>query len=428
MKQNKKLIKALTIFLSIALVLTFFSKTIYNFNLPTVTTVKPAGGKLVDKIEKTARITYANVNNLYAATNAKIMDITVEVGQEVQKGDIIMRFYQDEDAVTDLKMDIEKKNQDIEMLRLHIANLKSKSSSSKNKGAELDESEKYQRDIERAQDNLNGMEMLYEEGMISRVEYNEAQDKLDDLKLQYKMYLETGQSEKKDTESQLELEMKDLQLQMEYAKLELNTLKKELKQAEDAVLIADADGRISGIYKKNSELVSSSELLVQMTNSMDDYSLEITLDEKELDFISQDSKIEIKAKGINQTLTGKIVSSSIMNDETTTKQRLVIAVEHELGDLANRNADVIITTESQIYDAIVPNGAIRSDDKGYYVLTLTEDDSVFGKNYLAKRVSVDVLDSDSTLSAISGLTFFVPIIESSTKSIDHGSRVKYEEK
>lgn len=416
MKQNQKLIKALAIFLSIALLLTFFSKTIYNYNLPTVTTVQPAGGKLVDKIEKTALITYADVNNLYAGADAKILDIAVTVGQEVKKGDVLMHFQQDQEKITDVKMDIEKKNQEIALLNLNMANLKSGGVTSENKGLELPESEKYQRQIERAQEELDGMKMLYAEGAVSRKEFNQAQDNLDELKLQYKIYKETGQ-----------LEIKDIQFQIEFAKTELSNLNEELKKAEDAVLIADADGMVSGIYKKASELVSTRELLVQMTNAMDDYNIEITLDEKELDFISQDSKIEVKAKGINQTLKGEIISSSIVNDETTTTQRLVIAVESEQGDLANRNADVTITTESQFYDTILPNGAIRSDEKGYYVLTLTEEDSVFGKNYIAKRVSIDVLDSDSSLSAISGLTFFVPIIESSTASIDHGSRVKYEE-
>ena len=63
---SKKSIKGIGIFLGITLFLTFFSKTIYNFNLPPVTAVSLTGGKLVNTIEGTSIITYRDSYDVYA--------------------------------------------------------------------------------------------------------------------------------------------------------------------------------------------------------------------------------------------------------------------------------------------------------------------------------------------------------------------------
>jgi hypothetical protein len=68
---------------------------------------------------------------------------------------------------------------------------------------------------------------------------------------------------------------------------------------------------------------------------------------------------------------------------------------------------------------------LRKDSNGYYILVLREENNALGKSYRVHRVSVDLLDSDSSLSAIQGAILTDPVITASTTPVDTGSRVKY---
>lgn len=54
------------------------------------------------------------------------------------------------------------------------------------------------------------------------------------------------------------------------------------------------------------------------------------------------------------------------------------------------------------YDMVVPNGAVRSDSKGSFILIVTAKNSPLGNRYYASRVNVEILSSDDQYSAISG--------------------------
>jgi hypothetical protein len=60
------------------------------------------------------------------------------------------------------------------------------------------------------------------------------------------------------------------------------------------------------------------------------------------------------------------------------------------------------------------------------VLVLQQSDSVLGNGYEAKRMSVDLLDSDETYCAVRGLPTDESVIIASTGDITDGSDVYYE--
>src|SRR5665647_2903744 len=94
-KRNIKIIGAL---LSIILiVLIFFSKTIYNLNLPTVTATLPQNGFL-NKVETTkAIVSWGNIEEMYLKLGGKVDTIFVKEGEKVKKGQELMRLSYDSD-------------------------------------------------------------------------------------------------------------------------------------------------------------------------------------------------------------------------------------------------------------------------------------------------------------------------------------------
>jgi homoserine dehydrogenase len=72
----------------------------------------------------------------------------------------------------------------------------------------------------------------------------------------------------------------------------------------------------------------------------------------------------------------------------------------------------------------VPNAAIREDASGRFVLAMRQKSGPLGSRYTLERVSVTVLESDSTRSAISAaLEYGMPIVTAANKPVAAGSRV-----
>ena len=88
--KRRELIKTLIIvFLTIMLVLTFFSNTIMNKSLAEITTESVGSGKLIERIKQTG---YVESNQSYEVTieeGRTVEKIHVKSGQEVKKGDVL---------------------------------------------------------------------------------------------------------------------------------------------------------------------------------------------------------------------------------------------------------------------------------------------------------------------------------------------------
>lgn len=91
-QQKNHLVKACGIFLGIVLLLTFFSRSFYNYRLPVVSALLPMPGRLSFTVEKSAEISYPNVASVYADMDGRVYDILVQAGDELRAGQPVMRF------------------------------------------------------------------------------------------------------------------------------------------------------------------------------------------------------------------------------------------------------------------------------------------------------------------------------------------------
>ena len=96
------------------------------------------------------------------------------------------------------------------------------------------------------------------------------------------------------------------------------------------------------------------------------------------------------------------------------------------GDVANgESLSISIGQRARDYEKVVPNSAIREDNRGKFIYIVEEKGTPFGNRYKAKRVDVDVLASDDNFSAISGeIESWAYVITTSDKPVSAGQQVR----
>lgn len=106
-KRNKRewVKSAAIIFLLVMLVLTFFSNTIMNYSLPEVATQRIQSGTITAKVRGTGTVESGEPYNIEVKQARKVASVNVRVGDQVEKGDILI-YLEDEES-TDLQTAIQ---------------------------------------------------------------------------------------------------------------------------------------------------------------------------------------------------------------------------------------------------------------------------------------------------------------------------------
>lgn len=101
-KKKREWVKtAAIIFLSVMLVLTFFSNTIMNYSLPEVATQYVESGTITAKIRGSGVVESGNPYNVEVTESRKVSQVAVKVGDQVEKDDVLM--YLEDAESTELK-------------------------------------------------------------------------------------------------------------------------------------------------------------------------------------------------------------------------------------------------------------------------------------------------------------------------------------
>ncbi|MBR5943431.1 MAG: efflux RND transporter periplasmic adaptor subunit, partial [Lachnospiraceae bacterium] len=109
-KNKREWIKtAAIIFLSVMLVLTFFSQTIMNYSLPVVTAQYVNNGQISAKVRGTGNVESADLYNVQLPETRDIQSIEVKKGDTVEKDQVIMHLKdKDSDELKTAKKELEE--------------------------------------------------------------------------------------------------------------------------------------------------------------------------------------------------------------------------------------------------------------------------------------------------------------------------------
>jgi len=490
---NKKHFKwIISIFIMITVILTFFSRTLYNYSLPVVNAAKPGSGKVVNVVEARMLLYDKDTYDIYAGTSGKVTEICVLINEEVKKGDVLARLEVDAEVIQSLQRDIQNKEQELQLLELalnHLHGAVDPVDTSYESGeiiritAEIEQLEQEIVTIDNGSFAslqktilLNEIETTKAEWQIAKAEWEKAkaeQDKnasvssnqadssslswdstgksIKEAEYNYQIFLEAEKESRKEKIVQNKEKIKNLekiiadilksnksnkkenqynllnqQLKLEYAKTELEALKRELSNAENQVVISDYDGFVRAVHIDTGKYISKNDELFRVASPTGEYVGEITIHEKQREYINMESTVEIKIAGNYEKMIGKISAVTPVQDDP---ESYIVTVTAETAnrELSGVSVAVTIKTESELYEVMIPNSALHKDGKGYYVLTMQEVTGVLGKSYQAKRADVSLLDSDENYCAIEGLVYMTPIIIKSDKIVSEGDIVRYED-
>lgn len=191
-------------------------------------------------------------------------------------------------------------------------------------------------------------------------------------------------------------------------------------------LIAAQAGIVSNLSVSKGQTTVAGEPLMTITNTDGGYAATITVTTEQSRRIKIGDTADIDENWYYSNLSA-VVTAIRSNSENPGQSKLVdIKIDGDVAEGTSLN--FAIGERNSSYNLIVPNGAVREDKNGKFILIIRQKSSPLGNRYFAKRVDVEIAASDDVNSAVTGeLEGYEYVITTSTKSIKAGNQVRLTE-
>lgn len=270
------------------------------------------------------------------------------------------------------------------------------------------------KDLEAARKELSGAETPADPEDI-RKQIEEAEKSIAELEAQLEITKATENKSGQTTEFERADQLKKLD--------ELQKKIEEYKNAPETVSVtAPIAGRIVSVDVVPGDTVTSGNTVARIEIADKGYICEITMSAEEA------RKIQVGAPcTISNSWWYSEVSASVTqirsDPQSQGKNRIVVITVN--GDVyEGQSLSFTIGDRNQSYDCVLPNSAIREDNDGKFVLTVTSRKTPLGVRYTAVRTNIEVLASDDTKSAVSGLYGSEFVITNATSPISDKQQVR----
>lgn len=219
-------------------------------------------------------------------------------------------------------------------------------------------------------------------------------------------------------------------LDLETQKKELDKLAEKLKAyseaPENTLVTAPIAGRIVSVNYVAGQSVSSGATVASIEIADKGYSLEATLKSEEARKIQVGAECSLTNSWWYSNIEAKVAQIKV--DPTSQGKNRIIVIEVK-GDVSEgQTLSFSIGDKSQSYSNVLPNSAIREDKDGKFVLTVESKKTPLGVRYTAKRTPIEIVASDDTQSAVSGLYGSEFVITNSTDPISDRQQVRLADK
>lgn len=424
-KRKNYIRNASLIFIVIILLLTFFSKTINNFLLPSVETTKPSSGTLMNEITAQGEVFNEGVESIYSFGDWKIKDIKVKPGDEIKKGDILATVDPEDIALDMKKMELNLLKVENELLRYK--------NGFQEKDIELfrNDAEAAKREVQKAEDNLAAQKELYALDAVALEIVNDAQDRLHEANRNYEQkqrLVEQKEDESTKAAENYQLTLKEKEAELEVSKLEFDEMKKNI--SEDGTIKSPVDGVINSNPVDKGTTVNSGRTLFEIIKKGSEFAVKWPLvpdAAKEVNI--QDAVAFTSGADKNFSLGGFVIGKNY--DAKEGKYEFISFIKSngskdkalpQIGQIV----DVSIKKASKRYKMIVPNSSITKEaDKEYVFIFMTRQGILGDENYVQK-IEVKVEEHDDFDSAIKDIKVLedARVVTHTTKLLFNNAQVK----
>lgn len=195
------------------------------------------------------------------------------------------------------------------------------------------------------------------------------------------------------------------------------------EKSTGATIVAPVSGTILSVSKVAGEEAKADEVLatIQVEGKASTLSIIVSNEQAKKVTVGDEATLQNawNYDNVNVRLT-RIANDS---ENPGKNKKLIFSVT---GDVVNgQSLSISIGQKARDYEKVVPNSAVREDNKGKFILIIVEKGTPFGNRYVAKRVDVEVLASDDSNTAVSGdIDNWAYVITTSDKPLSSGTQVR----
>jgi len=404
--------------------LTFFSATINNISMPAVSAASPMPGTLQKVVSANGAFGSKDSVAVDVDKSCKVGMIPVAVGDSVSAGDTLLLLDTDDlkdqlkteqDALKKMKNNRKKMSlgytaQDLTQLEVARDNAK----------------EKY----DQAQDDYDAVKAQVQAGTATGEQLEAAKQAVEDAKDDYNIkknalsHAKTVNSRQKQSNS---LDIANMDVDIAAQQKAVDELQALIKNK--GKVAAPIDGKVLQINVKEGGLASPSQPVMELIDTSEGLEFHADVSNEDAAIIPDGTQIEILLQGLSKiipaTLREKKDSTAQPGQLTTLYLDAAAADIASAGVQPNQAGDIRYVQQTTNYDTTLPNGAIREDSVGEFVLVAEEKDTPLGKQQFLRRVDITVTDSDPFRSAVSGpLSQRDRVVTDSDKPVDDGDKVR----
>lgn len=409
---QKKAVKYLGAFLFIMIGCTMLSRFADSLTIPVIQTEKPKVKTMVDEVKAEGRIEKNREEKIPVVEGLKVEYVNVSVGAQVKAGDTLIEL-----NTKDLQKKIDEINENISRDEKTLA--RANEDYNRAVTAKNDAANKALVELNKAKKALEDYNALPEEQKDKAME--------ESLTMDYESKKEMYTSALNDANDTVDL---DRNLQDVKESLKLDEYYEELAKIQPLLdangkVPATKDGIVTSVFVENGGVTSDAVISIADTNT--GYKFVGQIESSKRNLIKQGQSVNLKLNngGAYEKLTIEAISKSAENPDLL---NIIVMLPAGVGEIDDMG-EIIISSTSKKFGTCVPLSAIRQgDNNNYYVLAVSEKETVLGSEKVARKVEVKIEKKDNEFAALNdgALARNEEVIIGSNKNVDDGDRVRLE--
>ena len=409
---QKKAVKALFAFLVLMIGCTMLSRAADSMTIPRIKVDTPKSKTIVDEVKAKGVVAKNREEKISVVEGLKIDYVNISVGSSIKVGDTLVELDKDD---LQAKVDEIKKNIEQEQKTLSRATEDyNKAINTKKKAVQTALNE--MNTAKQALDNYNN---LSEEEKDSMME--------ESLKADYESKKELYNSAVADSNDTVDL---DRSLQDTKDSLKIEEYNKELAKLQPLLdasgkIVSEKEGIVTSVVAENGGVTT--DTIASIADKNEGYKFVGEIDKSNRTLVKQGQTVALNlgSSGIVENLTIDSISKS---DDNAEMLKVTVVLPVGIGEIDD-SGEIIVSSKSKKYGTCVPLAALRQGDgDSYYILVVTEKETVLGEELSAKKVDVKVEKRDGEYAAVSdgSIARNDKIIIDSNKTVEDGDRVRLE--